>query len=187
MWQDGPVSTSFHLQLRAEFPHFASGEMKELRIRSTFMDRPGRQGKDPLGLLDIAQWVAPEIDQGLIDLPRQGARDEHRLVQALGQIQEPAGPVHGRADHREIQPVRGPDIAIGHLADMQRQAVGQGRAARGAQNVLGFGPPAERLRGRERLPAGGRAARPPEVGKMASTASPMNLSTSPPCASTTSP
>ena len=76
------------------------------------------QGKDSLWLLDVAQSVAPKIDQRLIHLPRNGLRDEHLTVQALGQIQEPAGSVHGRANDREIEPVPSPDIAIGHLADM---------------------------------------------------------------------
>ena len=34
MWQGKPVSTSFHMQLTAEFPHFALGEIKDLRMRS---------------------------------------------------------------------------------------------------------------------------------------------------------
>jgi hypothetical protein len=62
--------------------------------------------------------MAPKIDQRLIQLPRNGVRDQHLLVQPLGQIQEPAGPVHGWADDREVQPARSANVAIGHLADM---------------------------------------------------------------------
>ena len=83
------------------------------------------QCKDPLRPLDVSQLVAPQIHQGLAYLPRKSLRNEHLLVEPLGQVQEPAGPVHRRADDREIQPMRGSDIPIGHLADMQGQAMDQ--------------------------------------------------------------
>src|SRR3712207_7928542 len=46
-------------------------------------------------------------------------------------------PVHGRADDREIEPVRRSDIAVSDLPEVQRETMQQGRIApRLAQGIL---------------------------------------------------
>ena len=103
---------------------------------------------------------------------------------AAGIGPRPADQIDGGADCREIQPVGGADSAPQHLAKMQRDAEGQGR------NLPAAAPRRDapfRLRAAATaLSAASQALRgdPPTTGKIASTPSPMNFSTSPPKACT---
>ena len=57
----------------------------------------------------------------------EGARDKDGPVERPAETLEAADQIDGGANRREIEPVSGADIAPKHLAEMQRDAKGQGR------------------------------------------------------------
>ena len=59
----------------------------------------------------------------------EGARDEDGLAERTAEALQAADQIDGGTDRGEIEPVGRADIAPQHLAEMQRDAEGQGRLA----------------------------------------------------------
>src|SRR6516162_2163282 len=66
-----------------------------------------------------AHRVEAERDEGARANSRESARHQDWPQQLLGEAFDPRGEVHGRADHRKVEPVGGADIAKSDLTEMQ--------------------------------------------------------------------
>src|SRR5216683_1030811 len=102
-----------------------------------------RQLEEAVQLGKAAQLEVPELPDRPVEMPGEFLRHDQRAVEFAAEMLDPAGQVHIGADHGEIEPVAGADIAVGHRAVMQRDpsleqrcagplapvALGQGREA----------------------------------------------------------
>src|SRR6516225_385634 len=104
-----------------------------------------------------AHRVEAERDEGARANSRESARHQDWPQQLLGEAFDPRGEVHGRADHRKVEPVGGADIAKHDLAEMQADANPHLGAVGGAKCLVDGGETFEPLqRGFEGLHAGFR-------------------------------
>ena len=100
----------------------------------------------------------PDLPYRAVELLGESLRHDQRAVELAVELLDAARQVDVGADHREVEPVAGPDIAVGHGAVMQRQTGLQHRPAI-RQSPVALGERAQRLRCRlQRRPARRRAA-----------------------------
>src|SRR6266478_6485166 len=62
----------------------------------------------------------PDLPYRPVEVLGEGLRHDQRAVEFAAEMLDPAGQVYIGADHGEIEPVAGADIAVGHRAVMQR-------------------------------------------------------------------
>ena len=74
--------------------------------------------------VDLVRAEGLRVAPQMVD---EGARHQERFAEALVQGRDAAREVHVAADHGEIEPLAGPDVAIGRIAVMKRDAERDGR------------------------------------------------------------
>src|SRR5258706_2066114 len=92
------------------------------------------QREDLARVAHAAQDVAPErLEAGAATLGRrgEGGRDEDLAIEGLAQRLDARHLVDGGADDGEVDAVGGADIAVEHLAEMEREIDGGDRLAGG--------------------------------------------------------
>src|SRR5260370_36859579 len=80
-----------------------------------------RQLEQALHLGEAAQLVMPDLPYRAAERLGKRLRHDQRAVELAAGMLDAAGQVHIRADHREVEPVAGADIAAGHRALTQRR------------------------------------------------------------------
>src|SRR5713101_10087138 len=101
--------------------------------------RVERQGEDLARLAHAAQGMAAErLEAGgaTVGGGGEGGRDEDLAIQRLAQRLNARHLVDSGSDDGEVDAVGGPDIAVEHLAEMEREVDGDDRlAGRSARRV----------------------------------------------------
>src|SRR5271169_503736 len=130
----------------------------------------GLGGEKLLRLRHAAQSVASDRNQTTSHLranrDREARRNENILLDRAAHRQDSADLVHFRADDREVEAVLAADIAVKHIADMQRQInLGRRQIGFGTASIEFADAIAHPRRGGERLEAGLRVVLTSEDGE----------------------
>src|SRR5918994_3230314 len=87
----------------------------------------GRQGEQLTLRREAAEAMAAEGAHGLRACGRHARRHYQRAIERRTERLHAARLVHGRADDREVEAVRSPDIAVVHVAAMKRDVEAERR------------------------------------------------------------
>src|SRR5260370_40752402 len=71
-----------------------------------------RQLEEAVQFGKAAQFEMPDLPDRPVEVLGEGLRHDQRAVELAAEMLDPAGQVHIGADHGEIEPVAGADIAV---------------------------------------------------------------------------